>query len=55
MAIFIFAVCITKSCSFSSDCGLRDWPSVVEIELKMAVREPVYLQFRWTLVSLFTY
>ena len=37
---FIFAVCIAQACSSSSECGLRDRPSVVEIELKLSVREP---------------
>ena len=40
MANSIFVVCIAHSCSFSSDCGLRDRPSVVEIELKLMTREP---------------
>ena len=40
MAIFIFAVCIAQACSFGSDCGLRDRPSVVEIRLKLMAREP---------------
>ena len=39
MATFMFAVCISQACSFGSDCGLRDRPSVVEIELKLMERE----------------
>ena len=32
--------CITQACSLGSDCGLRDQPSVVVIELKLTTREP---------------
>ena len=40
VAISIFAVCMAQVCSFSRDCGLHGRPSVLEIELKLMVREP---------------